>query len=313
MMEEKIGNVTLDLFWYSGRDEDIEDRTMDKLLEIAQNTREEDLNRVIAQEKDWNVMYHFSEIRQNIISWLPVTKYDHVLEIGADTGSISGALCDKAGSVTSVEHSKKRSMINAYRNRDKENLKILVGDFQDIEPNLRDNYDYITLIGAFEYAEKYMGEIKPFQKMLECAYRHLAPGGKLVIAIDNKLGLKYFAGCTEDHLGVQFKGIEGYPDSTGVRTFSRKELKDMLDAAGNFKTSFYYPYPDFRFPMTIYSDSFLPKKGEIRESFLNYDRERLLLFREPLAYDSIIEAGLYPEFANSFLTVSEKLKGGNEK
>ena len=313
MMEEKIGNVTLDLFWYSGRDEYSDGPVEDKLLEIARNNREEDLNRVIAEEKDWAVMYHFSEIRQNIISWLPISKYDHVLEIGAGCGAISGALCEMAGSVTSIELSKKRSQINAYRNRDKQNLRIVVGNFLDIEPHLRDNYDYITLIGVFEYAEAYMGDDKPYQKMLDCAYRHLAPGGKLVIAIENKLGLKYFAGCSEDHLGTQFAGIEGYPDYTGVRTFSRKELKDMLDETGKFKTAFYYPYPDYKFPMTIYSDRFLPLKGELRESFLNYDRERLLLFREPLAYDSVIDAGLYPEFANSFLTVSEKLEGGDEE
>ena len=306
MMQEKIGNVILDLFWYSGKDMYSDGPVEDELLEIARNTREENLNAVIAERKDWSVMYHFSEIRQNIISWMPIEKYDHVLEIGAGCGAISGALADKAGSVTAVELSKKRSVINAYRNRDKDNLRIIVGNFLDIEPNLTENYDYITLIGVFEYAQAYMGEHKPYEKMLSCISKHLAPGGKIVIAIENKLGLKYFAGCTEDHIGVQFKGIEGYPDNSGVRTFSRKELLDMIDKTGSFKTTVYYPYPDYKFPMTIYSDKFLPKPGEIRESFLNYDRQRILLFNEPRAYDSIIEAGLYPEFANSFLIVAEK-------
>ncbi|MBQ9065152.1 MAG: methyltransferase [Blautia sp.] len=305
-MQEKIGNVTLDLFWYPGNDRYSDGPVEDMLLDIARNTQEEDLNRVIAEKKDWSVLYHFSEIRQNIISWLPINRYDHVLEIGSGCGAITGALCNMAGAVTGIELSKKRSTINAYRNRDKDNLRLIVGNFLDIEPNLTENYDYITLIGVFEYAEGYMGEIKPYQKMLECAYRHLAPGGKLVIAIENKLGLKYFAGCTEDHIGVQFKGIEGYPEPAGVRTFSRKELKDMIEGTGYAKTTFYYPYPDYKFPMTIYSDRYLPKPGEIRESFLNYDRQRILLFSEPLAYNSVIEAGLYQEFANSFLVIAEK-------
>ena len=306
MMQEKIGNVTLDLFWYSGRDEYSDGPVEDELLEIARNTREENLNQVIAEKKDWACLYHFSEIRQNIISWMPIEKFDHVLEIGSGCGAITGALAKLAGAVTCVELSKKRSMINAYRNRDKENIRIIVGNFLDIEPHLTENYDYITLIGVLEYSEGYMGKHKPYIKMLKCAYKHLAPGGKLVIAIENKLGLKYFAGCTEDHVGVQFKGIEGYPDTSGVRTFSRKELRDMITEAGFDKTTFYYPYPDYKFPTTIYSDHYLPQTGEIRESFLNYDRQRILLFNEPYAYDSVIEAGLYPEFANSFLVICEK-------
>ena len=37
--------------------------------------------------------------------------------------------------------------------RDQDNLKILVGNFQEIEKNLTEKYDYITLIGVFEYGE----------------------------------------------------------------------------------------------------------------------------------------------------------------
>ena len=79
----------------------------------------------------------------------------------------------------------------------------------------------------------------------------------------NRLGLKYWAGCTEDHVGKYFEGLENYPDTRSVRTFSRKELSDIIDQAGEFKTTFYYPYPDYKFPMTIYSDKRLPKKGEL--------------------------------------------------
>ena len=40
-------------------------------------------------------------------------------------------------------------------------------------------------------------------------FRHLTPGGRIVIAIENRLGLKYLAGCAEDHLGTYFSGIQG--------------------------------------------------------------------------------------------------------
>ena len=142
--------------------------------------------------------------------------------------------------------------------------------------------------------------------MLRRISRHLAPGGKVVIAIENRLGLKYWAGCTEDHVGKYFEGLENYPDTKGVRTFSRKELSDIIDKAGDFKTTFYYPYPDYKFPMTIYSDKRLPKKGELRDNFCNFDRNRIQLFNEGKVYDSLTDAGLFQEFSNSFLVLVER-------
>ena len=76
-----------------------------------------------------------------------------VLEVGSGCGAITGALSRKAGSVTCVDLSKKRSMINAYRHRECENITIHVGNFKDIEPHLPRDYDFIFLIGVFEYGQ----------------------------------------------------------------------------------------------------------------------------------------------------------------
>lgn len=305
-MQEKIGNVTLDFEYYPGEDLYSDGPVEEELLEIARSCKEEELNQVIAQRNSWPVLYHFSHIRQNILEWLPIQKAHKVLEIGSGCGAVTGALAGKAGEVTCIELSKMRSTINAYRNKDCGNVKIMVGNFQDIEKNLVQKFDYITLIGVFEYSEGYIGTEEPYSEMLKRISRHLAPGGKLVIAIENRLGLKYWAGCTEDHVGKYFEGLEGYPETKGVKTFSRKELKTLIEEAGDFKTTFYYPYPDYKFPMVIYSDKFLPKKGELSDNFCNFDRMRLQLFNEPRVYDSLTDSGLFPEFSNSFLVIVER-------
>lgn len=305
-MEEKIGKVTLDLTWYPGEDLYSDGPVEEELLEIARTYKEEELNQVIAERNSWAVLYHFSHIRQNILEWLPIEKEHKVLEIGSGCGAITGALARKAKKVTCIDLSKMRSTINAYRNQEYDNVKILVGNFQDIEKNLEETYDYITLIGVFEYSEGYIGTKEPYVEMIRRISRHLAPRGKLVIAIENRLGLKYWAGCTEDHVGTYFEGIEGYPNTSGVKTFSRKELLDTIQAAGDFRTTFYYPYPDYKFPMSIYSDAYLPKKGELRDNFCNYDRVRMQLFQEPKVYDTLVDAGMFPEFSNSFLVLVEK-------
>ena len=100
------------------------------------------------------------------MEWYPFKKDASVLEIGAGCGAISGVLCRNAKHVTSVDLSKRRSLINANRNKEYDNLTIMVGNFNDVV--LKEKYDYITLIGVLEYAgiTRMMNiHLKPFKKI----------------------------------------------------------------------------------------------------------------------------------------------------
>ena len=252
-------------------------------------------------------MYHLSHIRANILGTVSISKNDKVLEIGSGCGAITGELSKKAGSVTCIELSKRRSMINAYQNQLCDNVRIIVGNFQDIEPNLEEKYDIITLNGVFEYAQLYIQSKLPFHNFLKKISNHLKPNGKIVIAIENKFGMKYWAGCQEDHLGGYFRGIEGYDNNKeSVLTFSKKELENIFEEAGYEHYEFYYPYPDYKLPMVIYSDEWLPKPGELNRNLQNFDRERMVLFNETKVYDEIIKNGMFPFFSNSYLAVLYK-------
>ena len=164
----------------------------------------------------------------------------------------------------------------------------------------------MTLIGVLDYAKSYIGKDNPYPEYLEKINRLLKPGGKILIAIENRLGLKYFAGCREDHVGREFVGIEGYPGIDFVETFSKPELEQILQENGFSKFKFYYPYPDYKFPAVIYSDEYLPKPGELRKNQRNFDADRITLFDEGKAFDGILKSGLFPVFSNSFLIEVEK-------
>lgn len=305
-MKKKIGQVTLDDTHYPGQDLYSDGVVEDEMLEIAETYPEEEWNKVIAERRSWPVLYHFSHVRENILSWLPFTGKESVLEIGSGCGAITGALCKKAKKVTCIELSKKRSEINAWRHRECDNLTILMGNFQEIEPALTEKYDYITLIGVFEYGENYIQSDTPYVDFLKTIARHLKPEGQIILAIENRFGLKYWAGCTEDHFGTLYEGLEGYPSTKGVKTFTKKELTGILEKAGNLKASWYYPFPDYKLPMTIYSDRRLPLKGELNRMETNFDRLRLQLFQESAVYDSLLDNDMFPEFSNSFLLLIGK-------
>lgn len=300
-MTEQIGKVTVNYQYYEGQDFYSDGDVEDEILQIVKEHQEEEYNQIIAERKSWPILYHLSHIRGNILQSMPIGKEDEVLEIGAGCGAITGTLARKAKHVTCIDLSKRRSLINAYRNQKCGNIEIMVGNFQVIEPNLPKQYDCITLIGVLEYGASYIQSEDSYYEFLNIIKKHLKPNGRIYIAIENKLGMKYWAGCQEDHVGGFFKGVEGYHDVNGVYTFGRKELEALIGRAGYKDMTFYYPYPDYKFPMAVYSDDYLPKKGELSRNNLNFDREKIYMFDESKVFDQVLEEGMFPFFANSFL------------
>ena len=302
---KKIGNITLDLSMYGGNDGYSEGYIEDELLKAVQYHTENEYNGVIAASRKWGILYHLSHIRGNIVDFLPITENQKVLEVGAGCGAVTGTIASKAGKVTCIELSLKRSMINAERNKERKNIEIKVGNFQDIEKKLTEKYDYIMLIGVFEYAGSYINDPSPYEKFLEILSSHLAQGGQIVIAIENKYGMKYFAGCREDHTGIYYDGIEGYRNTDDVKTFSRDALIKLAKSRG-MECEFYYPYPDYKLPMTIYSDSRLPMTGELDDNIRNFVGERFTAFNEGQAFNEALAEGKFPMFSNSFLMLLSK-------
>ena len=301
MQEEvKIGSVTLNFKHYSGVDLYSDGAIENELLEIVKKYKKEEYNKVIEERGNWPILYHLSEQRANIVEWIPMDKKAKVLEVGSGCGAITGMLSKKAGSVVACDLSRRRSEINATRNSDCDNVTIHVGNFRDIEPDLPRDFDYIFLIGVFEYGQGYIGTDNPYEKFLRMLGRHLKKGGRIVIAIENRLGLKYFAGCAEDHLGTYFTGIEGYSSDSVAKTFTRNGLINIFKKCGMNEYHFYYPYPDYKLMTLLHSDSYLPKFGELQDNVRNYDRDRLVLFNEKHAYEDLVKDGMYPDFANSF-------------
>lgn len=297
----KIGKVILDLehhdesLHYS--DGDIEE----ELLQIVKTNAS--YERILLHDNRWPIVCHLSKERENILNWFPFSGAEDVLEIGSGCGALTGLLSQKCHSVTCNDISLRRSEINAYKNSDCDNVEILVGNFSAMD--FKKQFDVITLIGVLEYSAFYTKGVSPFHTMLDKVRTMMRPGGKLILAIENKFGLKYWAGCKEDHTARFYEGLEGYPNTKEIRTFSKRELSNMLEKAGYHKNCFYYPLPDYKFPKAIFSDDRPPRRGEIRDPERAYDQERLKTFDEIAVYNQLIEEKMFGFFANSFLVISE--------
>ena len=289
----------LNLDFYTGVDFYSDGDIEDELLEIVKKTK--DFSEVLASDDRWPILYHLSPIRQNIINWYPFKKNASCLEIGGGCGAITGALCDSLAEVKVVELSKRRATINYERHKTYDNLEIFVANLNDIEFDKK--FDYITLNGVLEYAGSFTKTDEPYRDFLKQIKKYLKSDGKLIIAIENRYGLKYFSGAKEDHTSKEFDGITGYLGNNTVRTFGKKEMETMLLQSGYPQQEFYYPHPDYKMPMEIYSEGWLPSTNALLSSAPNFDYEKYELFNETEAFKGIIENGQYEFFANSFLII----------
>jgi SAM-dependent methyltransferase len=246
----------------------------------------------------WPVFYHLSHLRHNILNWYPFDSNCSILEIGAGCGALTGLFCNRASIVKAVELTKRRAQINFERHKNNPNLEIIVGDFFKI-PN-KQKFDYIVINGVLEYAAYMMDSFNPFVDFLRAAAMHLKENGKILLAIENRLGLKYFSGAKEDHTGEYFSGLNGYAKGEKVRTFSKQELTDIILDAQMFPIKFYYPYPDYKFPFEIFTDITINNKFPTTISY-PFDMTRVELFSERKVYESFMRQGIMGVFANSFL------------
>lgn len=258
---------------------------------------------ILNDNPNWPTLYHLSPIRENILSWFNFNPRGSLLEIGAGCGAITGLLCTKTAHVSAVELSSLRSEIIAHRHADKKNLTVYAGNLNDID--FQEKFDYVTLIGVLEYAGKYTHTHHPFLDFLKNVKKYLRDGGSLIVAIENRFGLKYWSGAKEDHTGRFFDSIEGYPIKKGVQTFGKHEISQLMLDAGFSKVDFYYPMPDYKLPTEIFSDHYHPSQiHQLRPDifpFVDLSNSRQFLFDERRVMDNIIKNKQFDFFANSFL------------
>lgn len=254
---------------------------------------------VIARDARWPVLYHLSPVRRNLLEWYGFPAGGSLLEVGAGCGSLTGLFCERVRQVTAVELSLRRATVIATRHRAFRNLEVHVGNLASIE--LPAPFDVATLVGVLEYSPKFVrGEDPPLQ-LLRRVRELVRPGGTLLVAVENRFGLKYWAGAREDHTGLFFDGLEGYPGRGDVRTWGRVELAELLRRGGFPSQRFYYPWPDYKLPNHVYSDDWLPDPRELPPASPSYDQDRLRLFDEGRVAAGLLANGLLPHFAPSFL------------
>ena len=258
--------------------------------------------------RDWPTRYHLSHQRTNLLDSISelIDPSWSVLELGAGLGALTKWLACRVARVDAIEGSRARAVANRRRTKDDANVRVIVGDIGEVP--IQDSYDMVTLIGVLEYSRTREACLE----MLRRVRLALSEDGILVLAIENRLGAKYWAGCREDHSTRFFDGLLEYPNADSPTTFSRRELQSLLAEAGFAQQQFYHAFPDYKLPTTLIRESLevepLRPYEWARELAEEYVGNRQFVMPDPLILKSACSAGLFWEFSNSFMVVCSPSK-----
>lgn len=287
---------------------------MEQYVSNAKDSGKE-MDDLLSNESDPLILQNLSELRSGIVSFYDFKKDASVLEIGASFGTITETLLRKCAHVTVTEKSvfraemlykrfhceenKDSKRVDGIARTNADHLDIYVGDVQDmIFPK---KFDYVILVGLLEKLFQGPFQVQEYASYLSYLKSLLTESGVLLIAVDNRLGLKYLAGGVDVNTNQAFSGLNNYPDGTKGRSFTKAELDQMISLAGFRNRKYYYPLPDYRFPQLIYTDKHLPELN-LRERLIPYYfRKDTLVFDELSLYTDVIANGGFPFVANSFL------------
>ena len=285
--------------YYKGLDLYSDGEIEDKIFEVIKNDQFENVD----MYNNWVLMYHLSHLRENILNWYDFKEGANILEVGSGCGSITGMLADRAKKVISVELSNRRASINYERNSKYDNVEIYIGNIFDMSFECK--FDYIIFNGVFEYSARFIKSETPFNDMINFISKYLNCNGELLIAIENRMGLKYFSGAKEDHIGKYFYGINGYSNRDPAVTFSKNEIDYILKESGYKNINFLYPFPDYKFPEIIVSEEWLTK-NDIFYKLNSFDSSRYMFFDEIKIQNKISKELMSAYFSNSFLITAKK-------
>lgn len=242
-----------------------------------------DTKLALREEPELKYFYALSETRENLLEWYDFSPAASLLQVGSGYGALTGLYSRRVKEITVLDEDKDDLDINWMRHGVCSNIRYVEGSLDTVAGNF---YDYVVMAGSLK---------APFELQIKKAKALLKPGGVLILAVDNRLGLKYKAGAKPHGASLLKQEVETLLSGSG------KEEVTGIKEAGTLE--FYYPMPDYLLPVTVYSESRLPSKGEISHTVLAYDYPEYVRFDPGKLYDEICESGLFEAFANSFLAI----------
>lgn len=203
-----------------------------------------------------------NELRKGLIAWYGFRPDARVLYVGHDEDEYSGFIVDLVKDVRIVSGEE-------------------ISDRTFLEEN-RGSFDYIVCL-------KLPQSIDELTKIFGMWSALLKNDGICILAVNNRLGIRYFCG-----------------DQLSGSAYSKAEITDHLIAAGFIKHKFYSVFSNLDNPTHIFADTYKPNEDIANRLFPAYDSPETVFLNEEELYRDLIDNDIFHSMANGFLIEASK-------
>lgn len=253
-------------------------RKIDDEIQMLLKEHHGNIRQALAENERLDYLYALSDQRETLLEWFDFDPEAELLQVGADYGAMTGLFRGSVREVTVLDADANALETVKLRYPMARNIRCVestlpaYAEEAKAPDGQKTAYDYVVFAGTLE---------APYEANIQAAKSLLKPDGILIVAAANALGMKYWAGSAREE-----------------NALSKKALLALLPEENS---RFYYPMPDYRTPVSIYSDSYLPKKGDLTRTVPAYDYPRYHMMDMGEGFDEVCEAGLFDLYANSYL------------
>ena len=195
----------------SGHYADLPDAAELELLQfLAENPWREGLRKRLV-DNPWLASIITDPRRPAALLRVPLSPGSRVLDVGAGWGQLSIPLAHRGHQVVAFDQTPNRlRLVDAIARQEGVSCDLVCGDIETA-PLRQGSFDLIILNGVLEWTVRdRVTDASPDMHqvvVLEKCRSLLAPGGRIFLAIENALGLKYLMGSREDHCGQPWIGL----------------------------------------------------------------------------------------------------------
>ncbi len=236
------------------------------------------------------------EIPKSLLKWYTFKETDSVIYIGEKTDSIYELFLD-------LKRNHRIKNVNLVCETDIYKI--------DKKNNINPEYDIAVWIRRIE-------ECAYPEQVLNALYKITKPNATLLLAFNNRFGIRYFCGDRDPYTNRVFDSIENYrkvvmnqADLLSGRMYDKARISELLTQSGFINQVSYSVFPGLDDPRLIFSDTYTPNEELNVRCIPIYNYPDTVFLEEEYLYSGLIKNDLFHKMANAYLIICRKNKDDN--
>ncbi len=255
---------------------------------------------------------HLSPMRANVFRAFEWKGSQDILEIGCSSGALTYYFAQSGINIDAIEPNRQLAQLAQLRTTSISGVKIFSEPFYRINFGEK-KYDRIILNGGMDYARYLAGGaadvfLDSVRTLLKQCKGLLGKDGQIFLIADNRQGLKYIYGASDERLCEPYRGFIGYKAHDANQTLNLSEWRELIKEIDFDRFDEYYLFPDYRFTRVILGQQYCQSnpyafqhlegiRSKDYVKYQNFGVDELLLYQAANAH------GHLGDFANSCLFI----------